>query len=134
MHLAYAVGLLLALAVCFGATLLRFDTDRVFYPGVVIVTASYYALFAIMAGSSRALLLELLPVTLFVIASIAGFKINLWFVVVGFAAHGLFDLVHHFLISNPGVPIWWPAFCLTFDLTAAGYLVLFRRKLLRPSP
>jgi hypothetical protein len=22
----------------------------------------------------------------------------------------------------PGVPSWWPAFCLTFDATAAGFL------------
>jgi hypothetical protein len=28
------------------------------------------------------------------------------------AAHGGFDLVHGHLISNPGVPVWWPPFCL----------------------
>lgn len=38
------------------------------------------------------------------------------------AAHGIFDLAHGALISNPGLPPWWPAFCLTFDVMAAAYL------------
>jgi hypothetical protein len=37
-------------------------------------------------------------------------------------AVGVFDLVHAAVISNPGVPGWWPAFCLTYDVTAAAYL------------
>jgi hypothetical protein len=34
----------------------------------------------------------------------------------------VFALVHGTVISNSGVPGWWPAFCLTYDVTAAGYL------------
>jgi hypothetical protein len=30
--------------------------------------------------------------------------------------------VHGAVISNPGVPHWWPPFCLTYDVAAAGYL------------
>ena len=26
------------------------------------------------------------------------------------------------VISNPGVPTWWPEFCLAYDVTAAVYL------------
>jgi hypothetical protein len=40
----------------------------------------------------------------------------------GLAAHGVQDLFHARLVANPGVPAWWPAFCLTYDLAAAGYL------------
>jgi hypothetical protein len=43
-------------------------------------------------------------------------------VVVALAAHGIFDLAHAAFISNPGVPHWWPEFCLTYDVTAAVYL------------
>ena len=25
-------------------------------------------------------------------------------------------------IANPGVPTWWPGFCLAYDVIAAGYL------------
>jgi hypothetical protein len=45
-----------------------------------------------------------------------------WTVVIALAGHGIFDLVHGGLIANPGVPEWWPPFCLGYDLTAAGYL------------
>jgi hypothetical protein len=42
----------------------------------------------------------------------------------------MFDSVHGELIANPGVPAWWPAFCLAYDVTAAAYLawILSRRK------
>jgi hypothetical protein len=30
--------------------------------------------------------------------------------------------VHGRLIANPGVPAWWPMFCLACDVTAAGCL------------
>jgi len=34
------------------------------------------------------------------------------------------------LLSNPGVPGWWPAFCLAYDVTAAAYLAwLLKRRL-----
>jgi len=43
-------------------------------------------------------------------------------VVVALAGHDLLDLAHDRVISNPGVSLWWPPFCLAFDLTAAAYL------------
>ena len=27
-----------------------------------------------------------------------------------------FDFVHHWFIENPGVPHWWPGFCLAFNV------------------
>ena len=38
------------------ATVVGFDRDRALYPIVLIVIASYYGLFAIMAGSMQALI------------------------------------------------------------------------------
>jgi len=131
---AFVVGILLALAICFGGALIRFDRDRVFYPFMTMVVASYYALFAIMGGSPHALLLELGPITVFLIASILGFKLNLWIVAVAMFGHGIFDFFHGGLISNPGVPVWWPAFCGSYDVTAAAILVLRRSKIAPPSP
>ena len=46
---------------------------------------------------------------------------SLWVVVVALTAHGVFDLGHGSVLSNPGVPNWWPKFCLAFDVTAAAY-------------
>jgi protein-S-isoprenylcysteine O-methyltransferase Ste14 len=104
------------------ATGLGLDRDRAFYPVVTMVIASYYALFAVMGASTPALVLESLAGAAFLILAAAGFRRSLWVVVVALVAHGVFDYVHAELISNPGVPHWWPDFCLTYDLTAAAYL------------
>jgi hypothetical protein len=119
---AALTGVLLALAVGLLGTLGRFDRDRAYYPVVTIVIASYYALFAVTGGATPALVLEILAGLLFAIAAVAGFRRTLWIAAAALAAHGAFDFVHAGLIDNPGVPDWWPPFCLAFDVTAAAYL------------
>lgn len=120
--MALLVGAGLALAIGLFATGTGLDRDRAFYPVVTIVVAAYFVLFAVMGGSHRALVLETLAGLVFVAAAVAGFKGSLWLVMLALAAHGLFDLSHAALISNPGVPPWWPAFCMAYDVTAATYL------------
>lgn len=127
--MAYLVGALLALAVSGMATLSRLDRDRAFYPTVMVVIASYYGLFAVLGGSDHTLGVETAVITVFLAASLVGFKYSLWLVVAALAAHGIFDAFHDQLITNPGVPLWWPQFCLTYDVVAAAYLgyLLVRR-------
>jgi hypothetical protein len=36
----------------------------------------------------------------------------------------MFDIFHASIPANPAVPDWWPVFCLTFDVGAAGLLAL----------
>ena len=124
----YVIGVALALAVSVLATAVGFDRDRAFYPVIAIVIASYYGLFAIMGGSTRTLMAESIVITGFVLISILGFKLNLWLVVAALLAHGVFDFIHAHLISNRGVPAWWPGFCLTYDVAAAGYLAWILRR------
>jgi hypothetical protein len=119
---ALTVGAFLAFAVGLLATGFGLDRDRAFYPTVTIVIASYYALFAVMGASSHAIVLESLVGAVFLALAVSGFRSSLWVVVVALAAHGIFDLVHGKAISNPGVPGWWPQFCLMYDVTAAGFL------------
>lgn len=127
--MAYLIGVVLAVAVGGIASLLRLDRDRAFYPTVLIVIASYYALFAVMGGTGRALAIEVIVLTGFLAVSGIGFRGSLWVVVAGLAAHGVFDALHDHLITNPGVPLWWPRFCLTYDVVAAAFLasLLLRR-------
>jgi len=60
----------------------------------------------------------------FLLVAFVGFKHNLWFVVAALAAHGVFDFVHASVIADPGVPAWWPAFCLAYDGVTAAYLAV----------
>jgi hypothetical protein len=119
---ALLIGVLLAIAVGIFGTVLRLDRDRAFYPVVMIVIASLYSLFAVMVGSTYTLVLESVFGAVFIAVAVSGFRWSLWAVVVALAAHGIFDLTHGTFIANAGVPVWWPQFCLTYDLTAAAYL------------
>jgi hypothetical protein len=118
----FLIGSVLALSVGLSATSIGLDRDRAFYPTVMAVIASYYALFAVMGGSVQVLVTESIVIAAFLGASVAGFRRSLWLIVAALAAHGVFDLIHGQLIANPGVPRWWPRFCLAYDVVAAVYL------------
>jgi hypothetical protein len=122
--MAVVVGIVLGLLVVLFARLTGLDRDRAFYPTMLIVIALYYILFAVMGGSTRALALESIQLVVFTTLAILGFKSNLWWVVAGLAGHAVFDSVHGRLIANPGVPVWWPSFCLTIDGLFAVLLAL----------
>lgn len=117
------------------ATVVGLDRDRAFYPTVLIVIALYYPLFAVIGGSHPALVVESGVATAFIVLAIVGFRYSLWLTVAALASHGILDVVHGQVIANPGVPVWWPAFCLTYDVAAAAYLaVLLLRRVVRAHP
>lgn len=122
--MGYMIGAALAAAVGLLATMIGFDRDRAFYPTVTIVIASYYVLFAISGGAPSSILIEAAVMSLFAGVAIAGFRRSLWLVVAALAAHGMFDWLHSPMISNGGVPPWWPQFCLAYDVVAATYLAI----------
>ena len=124
----YAIGILLALIVTGGATAVGFDRERVFYPCVSIVVATYYILFAAMGDSARVVIAESVAAGVFLMLSVIGFKSTLWLVAIALGGHGLFDFVHHLMIDNLTAPVWWPGFCLAFDVSAAGYLAALLTK------
>ena len=125
----YLIGVGLAVVTCTFAALAGFDRDRVFYPTMVLVVATYYILFAAMGGSARTLIQESVAAVVFLILAVVGFKKNLWLSAAGLAGHGVFDFFHHWIIGNPGVPVWWPGFCMAFDVIAGAFLaVLLMRR------
>lgn len=129
------VGVVLAVAVFVLARTAGLDRDRAFYPTVLIVIASTYLLFAVLGGSTRALVLESLVFCILLAAAVLGFKGSLWIVVVGLMGHGVMDSFHGHLIENPGVPSWWPMFCLSYDIVAGACLAwLLRRSSIRSRP
>ena len=120
----YLIGAGVALVVCAFAMLAGFDRDRVFYPTLLIVTASYYMLFAVLGRSTPALAIESAVAVTFLVVGVAGFRKSLWLVVAALAGHAVFDFFHQLFIQNPGVPMWWPGFCLSFDIFAGGFLAM----------
>ena len=124
----YVVGAVAAVGVALFGRFTGFDRDRAFYSTILIVVGSYYVLFGAVGDSIPAIVTESAVMLIFVGAAVAGFKRSLWLVAVGLAAHGLLDFVHGNLISNPGVPGWWPAFCGAYDVMAAVCLTIILRQ------
>lgn len=126
----YVIGAAAATGVGLFATVIGFDKERSFYPVVLIVIATLYLLFAAIAKSAGSLIAEAIPALVFVVMAALGFRKTPWLVVAGLALHGVFDFFHHAVIANPGVPVWWPGWCLAYDVVAAAYLaalIIIRR-------
>jgi hypothetical protein len=128
----YVIGALLSVGVASFARFVGLDRDRAFYPTVMIVIASIYVLFAAIGGSINTVLLESALMVGFVVAAVVGFRASTWIVVGALAAHGVFDAFHGRVLDNPGVPAWWPAFCLTYDVVAAVCLAWLYARRSRP--
>ena len=124
----YLIGLGLAAVVCAFFNVVGFDRDRAFYATMAVVVATYYILFAAMANSTSALVMESLVACAFVALAVAGFKKNMWLCVAALAGHGVFDSVHHLFVDNPGVPSWWLGFCLSYDVFAGGFLAILLKR------
>src|SRR3954462_5674468 len=122
----YLVAVILGLVVAGFATTTGFDRDRAFYPTVLIVVASYYSLFAVMGAFRRSTLeIEIVAGLVFSVVAVLAFKKSMWLAAVGIAGHGFFDFfVHHSLVTNPGMPVWWPGFCGTIDFVLGGWLAI----------
>jgi hypothetical protein len=119
----YLIGVVLALLVCAFARIAGFDGDRVFYPTLLIVIATYNIKFAVME-----------------IQTSLGHRVRGGGHVSRAGGGGVqeepmvgysrarrtrgFDVFHGQFIQNPGVPMWWPGFCLFFDILAGGFLAM----------
>ena len=126
--MAFAVGIALAFGVAAFAAVVGFDRDRAFYPTVLVVIALYYVLFAVMSGSGQSVLAESAIMAAFAAMAAVGFRTNLWIVAAGLAAHGVLDAFHAQVVTNTGVPAWWPSFCMAFDVAAAGVVAWLVRQ------
>lgn len=129
--MGYGIGSVLSVVVSVFARLVGLDRDRAFYPTVLIVVPSYYVLFAVIRGTTHALIVELSVMTAFVVAAVVGFKCSLWIVSAALVGHGVFDFFHAGIVTNDGVPEYWPAFCGAYDVGAGGILawLLMRAKI-----
>lgn len=94
-----------------------------------------YASFALAAGEQSTAIKELIYGAPYLLAGIIFAFVSLrWSAVsVGalWIAHGVYDLIHGRIITNIGVPVWYPLFCFSVDIVVGAYLVWLSR---RPAP
>ncbi|MEO0557103.1 MAG: hypothetical protein AAF170_02850 [Bacteroidota bacterium] len=124
----FLIGLTFAAVLVAAARTVGFDRDAAFYPTVLVVIALLYVLFAVEDGGSAVVAWEVAVAAVFVAVAVAGYKRNEWWLVVGYAAHGLYDVAHGGHSVNTGVPLWWGGFCLGVDGAIAAYLAVRARQ------
>jgi hypothetical protein len=88
------------------------------------IGAVYFG-FAVAEGKVLPLLLEFNVAGAFMIAGAAA----LWadspvVLLAGYAAHGVWDLVHHPRAVTTPVRSWYPPFCVVFDMVLAAFIAI----------
>ena len=133
-------GLITALAIVGLGYATRQGRSLSFYSSVLTVIALGYVLFAVMNGSPRTIIVESAIAAVFIAVAVAGTRSSTLYAAAllmagGLAAHGVYDLVHSAVVSNPVVPTWWPVFCGVVDVGLGGWvIVLLNRDTLRVQP
>lgn len=99
----------------------------------LLVLPGLYAFFALQADEPAVGIKEMIYGAPYVVAGLffAFVSVRRSAVVVGvlWLLHGLFDLVHGQLITNPGVPDGYPIFCFVVDVVVGAYLLWLSRRI-----
>ena len=99
----------------------------------LLTLPSLYASFALRAGEQAVAGKEMIYGIPFVVAGLvfAIVSVRRSAVVVGalWILHGLYDLTHSQLITNTGVPGWYPVWCFSVDVVIGAYLLWLSRRI-----
>jgi hypothetical protein len=106
--------------------------ERWLYSLGLLTLPGIYASFALQAGEHAVGVKEIIYGVPFVVAGLlfAFVSVRQSAVVVGvfWLLHGLYDLVHSQLITNTGVPGWYPVWCFMVDVVIGSYLLWLSRR------
>ncbi|NRA09653.1 MAG: hypothetical protein HRU02_15970 [Myxococcales bacterium] len=88
----------------------------------LLIAALAYPAYGLGALAPSRLGVEAAGVIVFAGFAILGVYTSAWFLVLGWAAHGLWDLVIPASRDVGYLPSWYAVLCLGFDVVIAGYL------------
>lgn len=107
--------------------------QRWLYAIGLLTLPSLYASFALSAGEQGVAVKEMIYGIPFLVAGLvfAFVSIRHSAVIVGalWILHGLYDLAHSQLITNTGVPGWYPVWCCAVDVVVGAYLLWLSRRI-----
>jgi hypothetical protein len=106
--------------------------ERWLYSLGLLTLPGLYAFFALRAGEQAVAVKEMIYGVPYVVAGLvfALVSVRRSALVVGalWLLHGLYDLVHVRLVTNPGVPGWYPVWCFAVDVVVGSYLLWLSRR------
>ena len=123
---ALAIGVLVAAIVVLRFRAGKLETTRWAYPALLATFPLYYWVFAVYAADYGALPGELVASVAFLAIAYVSYAFRsfatLLLLSVGYVAHAAYDVHHDALLSNSGVPTWWPEFCGSVDVLLGSYV------------
>ena len=126
-------ALFIALLTIGGIKYARAENQPWAYPLTLALYPLFYLGFAYYAKDFAALKNELLfALPIFLICLISARKnirYSAFLLAAGYIGHGVYDIAHPLLFSNPGTPLWWPEFCGTIDVIIGAYLIALAKRL-----
>lgn len=119
-----AIGMVLA-ALTYGGTVWLSPAARLDLHAVLLAAiGAVYVGFAIADGRRRVLVVELAGALLFIGIAAVALGVGAWMLAIGYALHGVWDVVHHRArVPNRYAP-WYIPFCAVYDGAVAAYLLL----------
>ena len=87
--------------------------------------AGVYMGAALATGRTAQRVMEGVATGAFVALATLGIWRSPLFLIIGYLAHGLWDLAHHQKRIPMRIPAWWPPFCLVYDWVLAGAICLW---------
>ena len=107
--------------------------ERWLYSIGLLTLPSLYASFALRVGEQAVAVKEMICGLPYVVGGLlfAFVSVRQSAVVVGalWIVHGLYDLTHSRLITNAGVPGWYPIWCFAVDVVVGAYVLWLSRRI-----
>ena len=120
-----AIGAFLGLLTIWGVN--RLGIGRWNYPIGLICLPFIYVGFALIAARPDLVWHEIAWGGVFIIFGFIALartnKVILIILGLLWLLHAGFDLLHHNLIENPGVPVWYPGLCAGFDVVIGSFIL-----------
>lgn len=90
----------------------------------LFIASAIYVVFAIITFNEIWITVEIVGLLLFVLFVWMAFHYSMWFVVLGWALHIVWDVGVHPQETAPYVPFWYAWLCVGFDAVIALYLAV----------
>jgi RsiW-degrading membrane proteinase PrsW (M82 family) len=121
---AALIGAALAVLSVIGLEMLPTPLNRDAATHLLTLIAALYVGFALAGGYTRAIIIQSIGASGFIAMALAGQWLSPWFLLAGLVLHGFWDIVFDRRASAGVKPIWYAAFCASYDWILAGWVAL----------
>ena len=80
-------------------------------------------------SDTKALIMNIIQAIFFLLLAYYGLKKNLYYLIVGYFLHGVWDLIYDLFANANLLPPHYDLFCMTYDFIIGFYLLIYKNRL-----